>query len=198
MLESSEDAKMASKNIEPNPNGNLSLHIRILYCLSFVIIVGVSVATWACLSEVDKLRKDFTGQVLRRGVAEFGDVPRVNVNDVRETFTEGRVTSEEEEEVVPEEEQLLRVKRDVSPIDEEIRRKQQGQPSYYHHGEGSGMSDDWVWLTSYARIPVSPLFCLLSFQIISKTLRVFFLPFPLFFSPKIPFLFYEFKCFPLI
>ena len=137
---------------QKEPTDALWFHVRILYCLSLVCVVGVSVATWTCLSEVDKLRADFQGKVVRKGVAEFAMDAQgrsVNADDFSSNVPDKVVEEEEEVEEVPEEEEeLLRVKRSGDVRD--LKRR----PSYYKHEAGSGMGDDWVWLTSYSRIPV--------------------------------------------
>jgi hypothetical protein len=144
---------MSAKKVAPTSE-SLWLHVRILYVISCVIIVGVSLATWTIFLEVEKLRKDFHGEIVRKGVVDFSDLGRRRSDVVGGAYSE---VEEEEEEQVPEEEQLLRVKRQSSPIDEEIKGN---QPAYYHHTEGSGGSDEYVWLTSYARIPVRHTFLL--------------------------------------
>ena len=147
---------------DPDP-GWLWIHVRILYLLTVITILGVSIATWTCLAEVQKLRREFHGQIVHRGVAEFDDTA------LKDTFTDRQLIQEEQQEEeepkededvrrVREEEQLLRVKR-RAPRHEHGEEKK--RPSFYYTPqrdmgrEGSGMPEDWVWLTSYSRIPVS-------------------------------------------
>jgi len=138
-------------------DSSVRIHIRVLYLLITVLCFGFAYATWICLTEIRQLRSDLDGEItaLRRGdVIEFSD------DDAWSNGGTGTATSEADltpggftiERMDASSDEVVRVRRDT--------KRRRSRPSFFTDGnepsEGSGGSEgDWVWLTSYSRIPVS-------------------------------------------
>ena len=159
-----EVSKCCSKGVE-------RMHIRVLYTSLLVIVTGTLLGFWTCFSELQRLRKDLNAEIAKRAIVEFskqkgytvplqtsyGVYQRSHRSQVLFTFKENSSPSSkdslpfeqsedplEHEDTQGGEDQLLRVKRDAQKLN-------------VFYKEGSGIPDDYVWLTSYARIPVSTL-----------------------------------------
>ena len=135
-------------NAKPVSNNtiNASLHIKILYILLSLLAVISVTALSLCFTEIYALRTDFEGKIVRRGTAEFEDLDAAyqarKHGDRGDALTRGELG--EDGEIV---QQGTRNRRSAFPYD--AAKMDRGEK------EGSGGADDWVWLTSYSRIPVS-------------------------------------------
>ena len=154
--------KYCSKGVE-------RIHIRVLYTSLLVIVTSTLLGFWTCFSELQRLRNDLNAEIAKRTIVEFskqkgytvplqtsyGAYERSQGPQVLFTFKENSSPSRkdglpfeqsedplEHEDTGGGEDQLLRVKRDAQKL-------------HAFYKEGSGIPDDYVWLTSYARIPVS-------------------------------------------
>ena len=138
-------------------DSSVRVHIRVLYLLIAVLCFGFAYATWICLTEIRQLRSDLDGEMaalsLRRGdVVEFsgdGAWSDGGTATSEADSTPGGVTIER---MGASSDEVVRVRRDT--------KRRRSRPSFFTDGseptEGSGGSGgDWVWLTSYSRIPVS-------------------------------------------
>lgn len=160
---------------DPYLNSRLWIHVKILHgCLLFVI-AGTICGFWICLSELQNLRRDLDAEIAKRAMVEFNAPEGFMENrngqnsnrkhDNSTPYTREIIFGLHEEELYPEEgehalpeaegeeEQLLRVKRRAN------RRSNRRNAHYKEGGSGTqggaGAPEDWVWLTSYSRIPVS-------------------------------------------
>lgn len=150
-------------------------HVKILYSCLLFITAGTTCGLWLCFTEVYNLRRDFDHEILHSDRAvEFGNLGQhvyaeEDNNSHAQGWSEGDRRIREEDgdmeedddsessrvggQIGDSEDQLIRVKRRAGR-----RRKLKEGPTFLnsrHWGkEGSGAPEDWVWLTSYSRIPV--------------------------------------------
>ena len=163
---------MAGEDTKYYSNAVVRIHIRVLYLVLLVVVTGALCGFWICFSELLELRKDLNAEIGKRTLVEFSGQDSYSVPSRRSygtfaksqephilfTYKEKSSANQrngpfygenedplEHEDTEGGEDQLLRVKRDAQKLN-----------SFYK--EGSGIPDDYVWLTSYARIPVSFLF----------------------------------------
>ena len=157
-----EDAKYCSNSVG-------RIHIRVLYLVLLVITTGTLCGFWICFNEIQKLRRDLNAEVAKRTLVEFSKQESYSVpsktgygaflksKEPHILFTYKEKSSSgpkdgpsyienedplEHEDTEGGDNQLLRVKRDAQKLN-----------AFYK--EGSGVPDDYIWLTSYAKIPVS-------------------------------------------
>ena len=154
---------MKTKPGEITSDARLWTHVRVLYACTCVLTCLLVTVTWLGHREVTRLRSDIEGQLMSRRVVEFNDDV---VNDIPGDFSEARdafgdFPVEEDVDMTKTEDEVSRVKRGA-------RRNRHGRESSARDSdalggrgkqhvlsEGSGAMDDWAWVTSYSRIPVS-------------------------------------------
>ena len=137
---------------------NVHLHIKVIYLLITVLCFGFAFATWICMTEMRQLRSDLDSETaaLRRGeVVEFDD------DDV--VVSHGDVAWDDHD--TASEDSIPRKEVTIESMDDRVRmrrgaKRRRSRPAFYvddgkeGSGDSDGGSDDWVWLTSYSRIPV--------------------------------------------
>ena len=144
----------------PKDATNVHLHIKVIYLLITVLCFGFAFATWICVTEMRQLRSDLDSETtaLRRGeVVEFDD------DDV--VASHGDVAWDDHDSAS--ESSIPRKEVTIESMDDRVRvrrgaKRRRSRPAFYvddhdgkeGSGESDGGSDDWVWLTSYSRIPV--------------------------------------------
>ena len=138
-------------------DANVHLHIKVIYLLITVLSFGFAFATWICLAEIRQLRSDFDSETAaqRRGeIVEFDD--DVSHGDVAlddSSASEAWIPGPNRREVP------------IESMDGRVRmrrgtKRRLSRPAFFvddgkeGSGGSAGGSDDWVWLTSYSRIPV--------------------------------------------
>ena len=163
---------------------NLWLHVKILYFCVVLVTAATGFGLWMCFTEFSNVRKEIDNGFMHRGAVEFGNVEHVYGSEERRGPSgrkaggggrgDGAGPGGEAEEDGPagglaaglpshtspadspkagEEDELIRVKRRAG-------RRRQTNPGTFltskaWNKEGSATPEDWVWLTSYSRIPVS-------------------------------------------
>ena len=124
-------------------------HIRFLYGMQVMFAALCCGGFYAGFTEINSLRAEMQREIARLQPVEFGGFEtdaRASVYDAKE-----RVSVDDEDNDLGGE-QLLRVRRQATGH------------SMHGNGDGSGSGgapagpEDWMWLTSYSRVPVSPLF----------------------------------------
>ena len=139
---------------------NVHLHIKVIYLLITVLCFGFAFATWICMTEIRQLRSDLDSETaaLRRGeVVEFDDDVVVSHGDVawddHDTDSASGGSIPRKEVTIESMDDRVRMRRGA--------KRRRSRPAFYvdegKEGSGdsdAGGSDDWVWLTSYSRIPV--------------------------------------------
>ena len=133
--------EMAAK---PEHRPNVYIHIKITYfCILLLTASGIC-GFWICLTRLHALREEFEAKFAKNNaVVEFENFDALSER--------GRhVGGDDADAVLHEddlsEETLSRVKR---------QQQHAFRPANANNREGSGAPEDWVWLTSYSRIPVS-------------------------------------------
>ena len=146
-------------------SSSVQCHIRILYCLWLLLACVVGASIWLGHFQIQRLKEELRHEIhiqsrsfvefnpeLRHGDLEYSSPP--SVLDEEDVDEEG----ESELSKSAEQEEFLRVKRRARRHGHQQKIPQKDeQPIYLHQKEGSGLPEDWVWLTSYSRIPVSLL-----------------------------------------
>ncbi len=148
----------------------LWLHIKLLYVLLTILTAGSVCAIFKCFIEIHNLRQDLDATLLSNRAVEFANLEDIlaerklkyqadfdSENDSTEA-NDGKAESETpdfEGNIENNEDQLIRVrkKRHASfyrTADSRRHGRDAATP-----GSGSNGPDDWVWLSSYSRIPVS-------------------------------------------
>ena len=125
----------------------LWLHVKILYLILTFVVVSFSGLLWVSFIQIHQLRHELALK-LSHSVVEFENMDRRS--------KEGPTSTGRGQNAAPlfedaESEQLVNVKTRV--------RRQ----APFHDGGGSGghlggAPDDWVWMSSYSRVPVSTNF----------------------------------------
>ncbi|ELU00887.1 hypothetical protein CAPTEDRAFT_192556 [Capitella teleta] len=145
---------------------NLILHVRLLYACWIITSVSCAYAIWLSFDQMTKLRQEFEKElsVFNRRVVEFdaqGDSWGNSPKHWPPTPDYGTP------EVISDED-FVRVKRSATKPKKKTRKQNtraledvSKPPTFFYGGksapdaEGSGNTpDDWVWLTSYSRIPM--------------------------------------------
>ena len=165
------------------------VHIRILYFSLLVIVTGTVLGFWICFTEVQKLRKDLNAEIAKRTVVDFSrqkdgyTVPLQTSFEALERSQDTEVLFSFKRDSSPGKKDTLFFEQNPDPLEHEdsrgggedqllrVRRDAQKLNAFYK--EGSGIPDDHVWMTSYAKVPVSILHSLLLIHKIKSSFEHF-------------------------
>lgn len=114
-------------------DSKVRIHIKTLYCLTLLLLVLVISGVWLIFSQIERIRTDLNGKVARNELVEFKTFER-HKEDVDTSVYQTMGNS----------------------FDNRLSTKSTtGSRRRRETWEGSGAPDDWVWLSSFSRIPVS-------------------------------------------
>ncbi len=145
----------------------LRIHIRVLCVVLVLVSVGTLGGFWIGYNELKSLRKDLTVEIAKRATVRFSlqdalttSSDRNSENGIKEphvlfTYQElssSNINKHNLHEIEPDDEPLEPVDTEVE--DQLLRVKRDAQELNSFYEQGSGIPDDYVWMTSYAKVPV--------------------------------------------
>ena len=116
------------------------VHIKVIYLCLVLLAACVFTAAWLCFNEVSKLKAEFEGKIVSKGVAEFALDPVVKHGSEHAAFFS--------EDDVLDRNRILVDAESHSRVKRRVKRRQKDLGS-------GGAPDDLVWMNSYSRVPVS-------------------------------------------
>ena len=159
-----------------HPDRSLFLHVRLLYACWIVTSVSCAYAIWLSFDQMSKMRLELENELsmYQRRVVEFNvhSDPWTNRVHAQPRTATTTTSSYATPVVIPSDddvgEDFVRVRRNADKPRKKARKHRtraadvSRPPTFFYGGrstgenEGSGNTpEDWVWLTSYSRIPVS-------------------------------------------
>uniref|UniRef100_A0A0B6ZQJ0 Olfactomedin-like domain-containing protein n=1 Tax=Arion vulgaris TaxID=1028688 RepID=A0A0B6ZQJ0_9EUPU len=143
--ENFKESVLYSHNLTAVNNYSLHFHIRVLYAIVVILSVVLMSSIIICYLEISSLKQVMTRQLTVGGLVDFEfPVRKLQNLDLQMPY------------ISPEDELSLGGFWEGEEFTEDLESKSRSKRHAGFH-EGSGTADDWLWMSSFARVPIVAL-----------------------------------------